>query len=69
MPVIVDGTPFGEVRSGTVSAWLGGDAIGTCYLPVAKAAVGTKFAVDIRGKQVGAEVVATPFWTKGSKRA
>ena len=69
MAVIVDGTPFGEVRSGTVSAWLGGDAIGTCYLPVAKAAVGTKFAVDIRGKQVGAEVVATPFWTKGSKRA
>jgi hypothetical protein len=25
--------------------------------------------VDIRGKQVGAEVVTTPFWTKGSKRS
>jgi len=69
MPVLVDGTPFGEVRSGTVSAWLGGDAIGTCYLPLAKATVGTRFAVDIRGKQIGAEVVPTPFWTKGSRRA
>ncbi len=69
MPVLVDGKPFGEVRSGTVSAWLGGDAIGTCYLPVAQAAVGTTFEVDIRGKSVGARVVATPFWTKGSRRA
>jgi len=69
MPVVVDGQPFGEVRSGTVSAWLGGEAIGTAYLPIAKTAVGTRFAVDIRGKQVGAEVVPTPFWTKGSRRA
>ena len=69
MPVLVDGTPFGEVRSGTVSQWLGGEAIGTCYLPTGKDAVGTKFAVDIRGKAIGAEVVPTPFWTKGSRRA
>jgi len=68
MPVLVDGAPFGEVRSGTVSPSLG-EPIGTCYLPLAKTAVGTAFQVDIRGKAVGAEVVATPFWTKGSKRA
>src|SRR5579859_1034746 len=67
MPVVVDGKPFGEVRSGTVSPSTS-QPIGTCYVPVAKSAVGTKFTVDIRGKQVGAEVVTTPFWTRGSKR-
>jgi aminomethyltransferase len=67
MPVIVDGQPFGEVRSGTVSPSLN-EPIGTCYLPTGKHAVGTKFAIDIRGRHVGAEVVPTPFWTKGSKR-
>jgi aminomethyltransferase len=67
MPVVVDGAGFGEVRSGTVSP-SSGEAIGTCYLPLAKAVIGTRFAIDIRGRQVGAEVVATPFWTKGSKR-
>ena len=67
MPVIVDGQPYGEVRSGTVSPSTG-EAIGTCYLPLAKTAVGTKFEIDIRGKKIGAEVVSTPFWTKGSKR-
>jgi len=69
MPVLVDGKPFGEVRSGTVSQWLGGRAIGTCYLPTDKSAVGARFAIDVRGKAVDAEVVATPFWTKGSRRA
>ena len=68
MPVVVDGRAYGEVRSDTVSPSTG-EAIGTCYLPLAKAAVGTTFAIDIRGKHVGAEVVATPFWTKGSTRA
>lgn len=67
MPVVVDGVPHGEVRSGTVSPSLG-IALGTCYLPTAKAGPGTTFAIDIRGKAVGAEVVPTPFWTKGSKR-
>ncbi|MFI5206914.1 MAG: glycine cleavage system aminomethyltransferase GcvT [Gemmatimonadales bacterium] len=68
MPVLVDGKPFGEVRSGTVSPSTS-LPIGTCYVPTARAAVGTKFAIDIRGKQVGAEVVTTPFWTKGSRRS
>lgn len=67
MPVLLDGQPFGEVRSGTVSPSLG-EPIGTCYLPRDRAAPGTAFAVDIRGRPVGAEVVAMPFWTKGSRR-
>jgi aminomethyltransferase len=68
MPVIVNGEPFGEVRSGTVSPSTG-QPIGTAYLPLELAKPGTKFQVDIRGKAIGAEVVPTPFWTKGSKRA
>jgi aminomethyltransferase len=77
MPVIIpggggsggsgDGVSFGEVRSGTVSP-MTGEAIGTCYLPTALTAVGTRFAVDIRGKRVAAEVVETPFWKQGSRR-
>ncbi len=67
MPVVVDGAPSGEVRSGTVSPSTG-EPIGTCYLPIAKTAVGTRFEVDIRGKRVGAEVVETPFWKRGSRR-
>ena len=67
MPVFVDGKPFGEVRSGTVSPSLG-EPIGTCYLPMGKHEPGTKFEIDIRGKRVSAEVVPTPFYTKGSKR-
>ena len=68
MPVVLDGASFGEVRSGTVSPTLG-TPIGTCYLPTEKSKPGAVFQVDIRGKPIGAEVVPTPFWTKGSKRA
>ncbi len=68
MPVLVDGAAYGEVRSGTVSPSTG-EPIGTCYLPIERAAVGTSFAVDIRGKRVSAAVVVTPFWTKGSRKA
>jgi aminomethyltransferase len=68
MPVYVNGQSFGEVRSGTVSPSLG-EPIGTCYLPASSSSVGTKFEVDIRGKRVGADVVETPFWKKGSRKA
>jgi aminomethyltransferase len=45
-----------------------GQPIGTTYLPVAAAKVGTRFEVEIRGARVPAEVVARPFWTRGSVR-
>lgn len=67
MPVVVDGQPSGEVRSGTVSPSLG-IPIGTAYLPPGHTAPGSRFAIDIRGKHAGAEVVPMPFYTKGSKR-
>jgi aminomethyltransferase len=67
MPVLVDGRPSGEVRSGTVSPSLG-IPIGTAYVPLSHVKPGSQFTIDIRGKQVGAEVVALPFYTKGSRR-
>jgi len=66
-PVFVNGERFGEVRSGTVSPSTG-EAIGTAYLPRAVAKAGTRFEVEIRGKRLPAEAIATPFWTRGSRR-
>jgi glycine cleavage system T protein (aminomethyltransferase) len=45
-----------------------GVAIGTTYLPAAVAKAGTRFEVDIRGERMPAEVVARPFWKKGSAK-
>jgi aminomethyltransferase len=67
MPVYAGGARSGDVRSGTVSPSTG-EPIGTAYLPTAASGAGTRFEVDIRGKRVGAEVVATPFWKQGSRR-
>jgi len=45
-----------------------GIPIGTAYVPLSHAKPGSQLAVDIRGRQVGAEVGALPFYTKGSRR-
>jgi aminomethyltransferase len=66
-PVYFDGKPSGIVRSGTLSPTLGA-AIGTCYLPVAGAAEGTSFEIEIRGKRVPATVTKMPFYKGGSRR-
>jgi len=67
-PVKVDGKPFGAVRSGTQSPSLA-KAIGLAYLPVEKSAPGSVFAVEIRGKDLPAVVVQTPFVPQRVKRA
>ncbi|HWO87724.1 MAG TPA: glycine cleavage system aminomethyltransferase GcvT [Gemmatimonadales bacterium] len=69
MPVVIGaaGETYGEVRSGTVSP-MTGEAIGTCYLPIEMTGIGTKFAIDIRGRLTGAEVVETPFWKHGTRK-
>ena len=41
--------------------------IGLCYLPEEKAAVGTEFQIDVRGRPVPARVVPTPFYKRASK--
>lgn len=65
-PVHVDGVPFGEVRSGTMSPTLG-IPVGTCFLPSAAAVEGATFAVEIRGKAVPARVVKLPFYKRPGK--
>ena len=45
-----------------------GAAIGTTFLPVEAAKIGTIFEVDCRGKRVKAEVVKRPFWKEGSAK-
>jgi aminomethyltransferase len=67
MPVMVDGLVVDQVRSGTMSPTLG-YAIGTTYLPVARATPGSRFHVEIRGVAAEAEVVTRPFYTGGSVR-
>jgi aminomethyltransferase len=59
--------PAGPVRSGTMSPTLGA-GIGTCYVPAAAAAPGTRLEVEIRGRREPAEVVRTPFYRGGSIR-
>lgn len=53
----------GFVTSGTYSPTLQ-QAIGLGYLPVALSNIGTKFSIDIRGKQKLAEVVSVPFYKR-----
>lgn len=62
---IVDenGTTIGKVTSGSPSPTLG-VALGLAYVPVERAAVGTKLLVDCRGKRLAAEVVPTPFYRR-----
>jgi len=58
-----DGQQVGIITSGTQSPSLGvGIALG--YIPPVCAAVGTPLAVEIRGRQVRAHVVARPFYRK-----
>jgi aminomethyltransferase len=57
------GQAAGVCTSGAPSPTLG-KSIGLGYLPVAMAEVGTEFAVDCRGRQVGAVVVKTPFYRR-----
>lgn len=64
-PVFVDGSPSGEVRSGTLSPTLG-VPIGTAYVPPAFAAEGSPLEIEIRGKRVPATVQKMPFYKNAS---
>ena len=59
----LDGAPIGICTSGGPSPTLG-KAIGLGFMPVAMTEVGTRFAVDCRGKVIEARVVATPFYRR-----
>jgi aminomethyltransferase len=62
-PIVLDGQAVSAVTSGTFAPFLQ-KSIGLCYLPTARAAVGTELAVEIRGRRVAARVVPVPFYKR-----
>ena len=61
----LDGKEVGLCTSGSPGPTVGKN-IGLGYLPTAMTAVGTKFLVDCRGKNVEAVVVKTPFYKRAT---
>jgi aminomethyltransferase len=57
---------IGRVTSGTTSITTGG-AIGLGYVPAAAAKPGSDITIDCRGKDVTAQIVAGPFYKRGSQ--
>ena len=62
-PVLVDGSPAGEVTSGTLSPCLD-IGIGMAYVPVGSTEPGTPIEVDVRGRVRPAEVRKRPLYAK-----
>jgi aminomethyltransferase len=62
--VSVGGEPAGRVTSGTWSPTFE-KALGLAYVPVEHAAPGTALGLDVRGREVAARVVETPFYRRG----
>ena len=58
-----DGDEIGEVSSGSYSPTLEA-GIGLGYVPSEQSEVGSAIAVEIRGRRVAAEIVATPFYKR-----
>lgn len=65
-PVAIGDKEVGLVTSGSPSPFLKKN-IGLAYLPVGNAAVGTQLSVVIRGRNVPAQVVETPFYKRDRK--
>jgi len=61
--IFIDGQCAGRVTSGSPAPFLKKN-IGMAYLPAAQAGIGQRFEVDVRGKMVGGEVVALPFYKR-----
>ena len=64
-PVLLDGEPVSEVRSGAMGPSVG-SGIGTCYLPKGRTKAGTELAIEVRDRALSGQVVKTPFYTGGS---
>ena len=65
-PVIIGGVEVGVVTSGSHAPFLKKN-IGLAYLPIEQSAVGTEFSIAVRGREVPARVVETPFYKRERK--
>jgi aminomethyltransferase len=63
--ICVEGADIGVVTSGTHSPSLG-EAIGVGYVDASLTAVGSQFNIRVRGKEIPAVVVKTPFYKRES---
>ena len=61
--VYIDGTKVGYVTSGSPAPFLQKN-IGFAFVPVEFANVGQEIKIDVRGKQLSAVVVPTPFYKR-----
>jgi aminomethyltransferase len=61
--VLVDGKRVGRVTSGSPAPFLRKN-IGMAYVPVEFANQGQELRIDVRGREVGAQVVKTPFYKR-----
>ena len=62
-PVSIAGQQIGVVASGSPAPFLKKN-IGLVYLPIEHTKIGTELFVSVRGRQVPARVVATPFYKR-----
>ena len=66
-PVHWEGRKVGEVTSGSFAPFLKKN-IGLTYLPIEACQPGTKIGIVVRGREVPAEVVPTPFYRRNKKQ-
>jgi aminomethyltransferase len=62
-PIWKDGQSIGKVTSGSYTPFLK-QSIGLARVPASFAKLGERIAVEIRGQQVAAEIVPTPFYKR-----
>jgi aminomethyltransferase len=65
-PIVIGGREVGRVTSGSPAPFLNKN-IGLAYLPIEHCAVGTDISIVIRGREVPARVVETPFYRRERK--
>ncbi len=62
-PVLHNGEVVGAVTSGTMAPWVE-QAIAMAYVPPSLAQPGTPVTVEVRGKQLNAEITKLPFYRR-----